>query len=156
MVVSSDMKFEYYCQGRGESLLFLGGANTTIRFYQRFLTALSRYYKVYFFNYPGFGQTDHPICHDLPTYLTAVDQFIHNHRLKNFHLAGSSFGGYLAVTYAYLKQPKIKSLILFSPLTRLPSHTLLGMAARMIKGHLHKSSHNNQSFTSNMFNWSNF
>lgn len=117
------MKIESFELGKGEPILFLGGAFTTFRYYGKFFKLLAKEYKVYFFNYPGFGKSEtFKNGYSVENYLKAIDEFITKQKLKEFHLAGASFGGYLAVHYLHTRKNKgIKSLLLFSPMTKLRS-----------------------------------
>ncbi len=145
------MDLEYYVVGRGEPLLFLGGAFTTFGYYKKFIDLLSKGYKVYFFNYPGFGKSKKFLKgHTLENYLKTVDDFVKYRKLTKFHLAGASFGGFLAVKYiGQAKSDKIKSLILFSPASRTQTKSALKNAIRLIRNNLHKHSGGRKPLTDN-------
>lgn len=113
------MQFEYFKKGEGQPLLFLCGANATTRLYLPLLILLASKYKVYSFNYPCFGKTDKlKKDHTLDFYISVVDKFAKKVRLDKFHLAGHSFGGFLALKYAQKYPAKVQSIVLFSPLTK--------------------------------------
>ena len=128
------MKLETFELGKGEPLLFLAGANATFEYYQPFLKLLSKKFKVYFFNYPGLGKSEKfKGGYSLIKYLNLIDRFITERKLDNFHLVGASFGGFLAIKYASQRKDVIKSLILFSPLTKLFTQSKIGNALRIAK-----------------------
>jgi pimeloyl-ACP methyl ester carboxylesterase len=148
------MKLESFVKGEGESLLFLGGAFTTFKYYEKFINLLATNYKVYFFNYPGFGGSD-PFAdgHTIENYTKAIEDFIKQKDLKKFHLTGSSFGGLLAVHYAHIvKVRSIKSLILFSPKLHLQSKSKLWNAYNLARENLvEKIKFRNKSLVANAF-----
>lgn len=134
------MQLEFIKSGRGEPLLFLGGAFTTFDYYKKFIDLLSQKYTVYFFNYPGLGKSEKlENGHSLESYIKTIDMFVRREKLKRFHLTGASFGGYLAIKYASsLGKNKIKNLILLSPATKLKTKSSLRSALELIKNNFHK------------------
>lgn len=135
------MKLKSIEIGKGEPLLFLGGALTTYHYYEDFLVLLSKAYKVHMFNYPGFsGSEKFGQSHTLEKYLNVVDQYIDEKGLNNFHLVGSSFGGYLSTKYLNTRKPKkVKSLILLSPGTNIITKSLPSNMVRAYRNQRQKS-----------------
>lgn len=152
------MKLESFVLGEGEPLLFLGGANSTFSYYPLFLKLLSEKYKVYFFNYPGLGKSDAVIGeHTLETYISAIESFVKQKGLESFHLAGASFGGFLAIEYAYRTQnTKIKSLLLFAPLSRTFTKSKILNGLRIGATHWQKKRTGHLPLTISVFNLKNF
>ncbi|OGM31279.1 hypothetical protein A2803_03745 [Candidatus Woesebacteria bacterium RIFCSPHIGHO2_01_FULL_44_21] len=150
------MHLETFFLGKGEPLLFLGGASSPFGYYEKFVNLLSKHYKVYFFNYPGLGKSEKPKSHSLEVYLKAVDQVVKENNLKNYYLAGASFGGFLALEYAFVYPGNIKALILFSPLTRLFSKIKISNVIRIALTQLQKWQAECPPMTQNVFTYKHF
>jgi len=109
-----------------ETILFLPGSNTTASCYKRLIKLLSLKFNVFVLDYPGFsGNLVISGKHTDYKYLKHIDNFITQNKLTNIHLLGASLGGYLAVKFvAFKKHPSVKSVILFSPLTKMRTTSL--------------------------------
>lgn len=126
------MKLVSFQKGKGENLLFLGGAFTVYNYYDNFISKLAKDFKVHFFNYPGFGGSEKLERHRLIDYLLAISAYVKKNKLSNFYLAGHSFGGYLATKYSARKDD-LKALILLEPLTRLRHKSFYKNAQALFK-----------------------
>jgi len=145
------MQLETFAKGKGAPLLFLGGANTSFQYYEKFIDLLSKGFKVYFFNYPGIGKSTTPKEHTLEVYLGAIEKVVKDNKLRNYHLAGASFGGYLAIEYVNHAKIKPKSLILFSPLTKTIGVSAIENALRVSATQVQKWRSREDALTGNIF-----
>jgi len=150
------MHLETYIAGKGKPLLFLAGAGAPYNYYDKFINLLAKSYKVYFFNYPGLGKSEKPKGHTLDVYLKAVDQVVKDNNLKKFYLVGASFGGYLAVEYAWTHPKNIRAVMLFSPLTRFFSKVKFSNALRIALTQLQKWQAEYPPMTQNVFTLKHF
>ncbi len=82
---------------------------------KRFVDKLSKKYKIYKLNFPGFcGQPEYEKPFDLDEYARFVHLYLLNNRLKVDYILGYSFGGAVAVRYNNIYDNKQK-IILVSP-----------------------------------------
>lgn len=129
------MYLETFKFGEGPNLVFLAGANADYYYYEKFLELLAKRYTVYFFNYPGFGGSERmPGSLSLEAYCDVIEEFLKQNKLKDIYLAGTSFGGLLAIHFTHSRQDKyVKKLILLTPMTRLFSTSLVGNGMRILR-----------------------
>ncbi|HEY1705696.1 MAG TPA: alpha/beta hydrolase [Trebonia sp.] len=118
-----DGRVHLFRGGTGEPVLFLhaaGGAETWPEFHQR----LAEHFDVIAPDHPGFGKSDDfPEADDISDlvyhYLDVLDAL----GLERVHLAGGSFGGWIAAEIAVHSPHRVASLTLLSAAgLRMPDH----------------------------------
>ena len=99
--------------GSGESVVFLHGWGSDLTDFLGSTKVLSKNYRTINLDLWGFGKSDSPnSVWGIEEYIKALDEFFKKINLKDFHLVGHSFGGKLAIKYAFLYPQKVKSLTL--------------------------------------------
>lgn len=108
------MTVHYRVTGKGEPLVLLHDANSSLHTWVGWTDSLSRYYRVISVDLPGFGLTGpHPQgSYSAFMYASFFDQFIRKLNLPNFHLAGNGLGAQIAWFYAAEYPGKLRKLIL--------------------------------------------
>jgi len=104
----------HYCdQGKGPVIILIHGVLASLQTWNSWTKTLSSYYRVIRLDLPGFGLTN-PLKEDLclESLLNFFHSFIEALDLKEFILAGSSLGGYIAWNYAVIQKKRVKKLIL--------------------------------------------
>lgn len=98
------------------TLVILHGWGSSVSYWIPLSNLLNPKVRIVLVDLPGFGSTG-PLTNmpDVPEYTKFVKSFTNKLSLKNFILAGHSFGGQITLDYA-LKYPKdLKSIILIAP-----------------------------------------
>ncbi len=111
------LDIHYLTGGEGEPLILIHGGGDSGRAWRQNAIELSKYYRVYLPDLPGFG-LNKAIADDfsLPSYVTFVEDFSRSLGLGHFHLVGHSLGGGIALNYALKFPHRIKRLVLVSSL----------------------------------------
>ncbi|MDA0368372.1 MAG: alpha/beta hydrolase [Proteobacteria bacterium] len=102
----------YQRGGAGESILYLHGAGVVSQAVP-FMKHLGAHFDVIVPQHPGMGESDAPTwlnnMHDMALF---YHDFIDRLGLEDIHLIGTSIGGWLAATVAYLNPAPFKSVTL--------------------------------------------
>jgi len=114
----SGLKVRYLeTSARGDiPLIILHGWGSSIDSWKNVASALGEGdIKVFILDLPGFGQTpEPPSAWNTSDYVEFVKKFARELGLQKFNLAGHSFGGQLAITYATQYPQDIRKLILIA------------------------------------------
>jgi pimeloyl-ACP methyl ester carboxylesterase len=106
----------YREDGHGETLLLLHGAFSSLHTFDEWVEELQHHFKVIRVDLPGFGLTDVKV--DYQQGIAPFVQFIYNFLdrlgVKNFHIAGSSLGGWVSWEFALRHPDRVKSMILLN------------------------------------------
>lgn len=87
--------------GEGEAVLLLHGWGCTHEVFASLAALLSSKYKVYSFDFPGFGASQEPdAVWGVEDYTRMVEQFVADNNIKNPSLVGHSFGGRVSLLYS--------------------------------------------------------
>jgi len=109
-------RIRYICQGKGEPVLMIHGACSSLHTWQKNFSALAQYYQVFALDLPGFGFSDKPRVNYTPLFFAdTVNLFIDRLRLKKVHLIGSSIGASISALVTLDYPEKVESLILIDP-----------------------------------------
>lgn len=95
------------------NILFLHGWGTSIASFNPVIENLSKKFKVYAIDFPGFGLSQEPDeSYNVEDYSKLVLEFIEKKNLKNVILVGHSFGGRVIIKLAGKLGYKAKKIIL--------------------------------------------
>jgi len=110
-----EIDIHYYTAGHGDPLLIIHGGGDGARSWLKTVTWLSRNYRIYAPDLPGFGLSQ-PIGRDqdIPKYVEFAEEFSRILGLQRFHLVGHSLGGAIALHYALAYPHKVDKLVLVS------------------------------------------
>src|SRR5690242_20243946 len=109
-------KLAYEVSGRGQPLVLLSANPGDHRDFAAILPALAREYRVYAFDWPGYGQSPAPAQSAsamlFADYLRAAVDALD---LRNAIVIGNSVGGYAAARLAIDAPSRVAALVLVSP-----------------------------------------
>lgn len=87
--------------GEGEPVLLLHGWGCSHHIFKHIQGVLAQGYKVYNFDFPGFGASDEPEdVWGTEEYTRMVEEFVKENNLKSPSLVGHSFGGRISIIFA--------------------------------------------------------
>ena len=107
----------HYCdEGSGEVILLLHGVFSSLHTYNEWTEILSQSYRVIRLDLPGFGLTGPSIDNEyaIDLYVGYLKKFMNNLGVQNFHIAGNSFGGWIAWEFAVANEERVKKMILIN------------------------------------------
>ena len=107
----------HYCdEGSGEVILLLHGVFSSLHTYNEWTEILSQSYRVIRLDLPGFGLTGPSIDNEyaIDLYVGYLKKFMDNLGVQNFHIAGNSFGGWIAWEFAVANEERVKKMILIN------------------------------------------
>jgi pimeloyl-ACP methyl ester carboxylesterase len=103
----------YEVAGEGEPIVLVHGLSESTRLWYRNVPELSRHYRVYLIDLPGFGSMRNAHRHfNLPQSGSWLDAWTQALGLAEVNLVGHSMGGYTAMALAALQPQKVKRLAL--------------------------------------------
>lgn len=92
----------YYDVGSGPVLVLLHGIGGSAKSWGNVMGPLSTMHRVLVMDQIGFGASDKPnIEYRIQTYVDFLGEFLRQHNIEQFILAGISLGGWIAAQYAY-------------------------------------------------------
>ena len=87
--------------GEGEAVLLLHGWGCTHDIFKAIATILSTKYKVYSFDFPGFGASQEPDeVWGVEEYTRLIEKFVSDNHIESPSLVGHSFGGRVSILYS--------------------------------------------------------
>ena len=107
----------HYCdEGSGEVILLLHGVFSSLHTYNKWTEILSQSYRVIRLDLPGFGLTGPSVDNEyaIDLYVGYLKKFMNNLGVQNFHIAGNSFGGWIAWEFAVANEERVKKMILIN------------------------------------------
>lgn len=115
--IISGREVRYFVGGKGDPLIIVHGGGDGAGAWTRSAAILSRHFRVYVPDMPGFGLSQ-PVADEfqLSQFVDFVEQFSSHIGLDRFHLVGHSLGGAVALHYALRSPEKVKRLVLVSSL----------------------------------------
>jgi len=110
-----DQNIVYLEGGKGPTILLLHGYTANKDNWTRFAGYLTKDYHVVIPDIPGYGESSKLMdsSYDLSHQISRLHKFAEALKLKNFHIAGNSMGGFFAGTYAARYPDEIISVGLF-------------------------------------------
>jgi pimeloyl-ACP methyl ester carboxylesterase len=117
-------EINYATAGQGEPLLLIHGLNIGWGNWYANITELAKHFTVYALDLPGCGQSTKIDFYqsDLEKdFVDVVDKFIDRLQLKNIHIIGHSFGGWIALKLLLKNKATIQKIVLVDPVGFSPS-----------------------------------
>ena len=110
------MEVHYRRCGKGEPILLLHDANSSLHTWSGWIDSLSAHYEVIALDLPGFGLTGpNPRgSYSAFMYVNFLEQFTKALKLPRFHLVGNGLGAQVAWFYAAEHPDRLRRLILLS------------------------------------------
>jgi pimeloyl-ACP methyl ester carboxylesterase len=111
------LETHYLTCGKGEPLIIVHGGGDGANAWMRNIAVLSRKYKIYVPDMPGFGMSQ-PLINGYSMYhmVEFINSFAQAMGLSKFYLMGHSLGGGIALHYTLKFPEKIRKLVLVSSL----------------------------------------
>jgi 3-oxoadipate enol-lactonase len=120
----NDIDMYYEIHGEGEPVVLIAGLNSDHTLYRGILPQLAAKYQVIAFDNRGVGQTDKPdIPYSIDMMADDTAGLLNALGITQAHILGASLGGRIAVVLALRHPQLVKSLILVSTTTRMPTMT---------------------------------
>ncbi|MGB0847738.1 MAG: alpha/beta fold hydrolase [Thiolinea sp.] len=116
-ITTDDLQFSYLSGGSGDAIVLLHGFGANKDNWTRFAAHLTPHYRVIIPDLNGFGESSAAPDSDyrIGRQAERLRQFTQALQLQDFHLGGSSMGGYIAGVYAAGYPEQINSLLLVAP-----------------------------------------
>ena len=116
LTLANGLTYVYLEGGRGAPLLLLHGFGGNKDNFTRIAKYLTPRYRIIVPDHVGFGESSKPPQADYapPAQAERLRAFARALGLRNLHLAGSSMGGHIALTYAALYPKEVESLWLLN------------------------------------------
>jgi len=111
------MNVHYRIEGNGFPLLLLHGTGSSLHTWDEWMELLMDSFQIVRLDLPAYGLTGPFINGDYSHghYLSFLDEFVKEVGIDSFHIAGNSFGGGLAFSYAGEHSDKVAKIILIDP-----------------------------------------
>lgn len=121
------MIVHYRMSGRGEPIILLHDANSSLHTWAVWTEVLTKHYQVISLDLPGFGLTGpHPQrSYSAFMYADFLERFAQRLQLRRFHLVGNGLGAQIAWVYASQRPQRLRKLILSNAPGFEPKHTAL-------------------------------
>ena len=120
----NDLKIAYQVEGTGAPVVFLHGWGGEANSFKPVFDWLSRSYKVYALDLPGFGLSEIPLtAWDASDYAQFLSAFFYKLNIDKAHLIGHSYGGRISIVMAAEEPEKVGKLILVDSAGIIPPRT---------------------------------
>ncbi len=121
-----NLKVAYQVNGTGESVILLHGWGGEANSFKPVIDWMSRYYKVFALDLPGFGLSEKPsVAWDASDYATFLSGFFEKLKIKKAHLIGHSYGGRISIVMAARQPHLVDKLILVDSAGIIPPRELM-------------------------------
>ncbi|MYB63713.1 alpha/beta hydrolase [Candidatus Poribacteria bacterium] len=121
-----NLKVAYQVNGTGESVILLHGWGGEANSFKPVMDWMSRYYKVFALDLPGFGLSEKPsAAWDASDYATFLSGFFEKLKIRKAHLIGHSYGGRISIVMAAHQPHLVDKLILVDSAGIIPPRTLM-------------------------------
>ncbi len=121
-----NLKVAYQVYGTGESVVLLHGWGGEANSFKPVIDQMSRYYKVFALDLPGFGLSEMPtVAWDATDYATFLSVFFEKLKIRKAHLIGHSYGGRISIVMAAHQPHLVDKLILVDSAGIIPPRSLL-------------------------------
>ena len=134
----------YRREGSGPTIVLLHGTGSSLHCWEEWKKYLLAHFEVITLDLPAFGLTGPSSSrkYKIESYLKTLNKFFQKLNIKSFSLAGNSFGGWIAWSYAVSNPEQVKKLILVSssgypegsklPIIKLAQKPILGNLLKWI------------------------
>ena len=121
-------KLYYEVKGNGESILFVHGTPTSAFLWRKQIDELSKYYRVYAIDLPGWARSGKPdnFDYELESYAEIIKQFLDKMEEKKIILCIHDLGTTIGMTFYSRYSEMVSKLILFDTFAYLPFIKRLG------------------------------
>ncbi|HZO73594.1 MAG TPA: alpha/beta fold hydrolase [Ktedonobacteraceae bacterium] len=122
-----DVPAYYQVVGEGEPVVLVHGLSGSMRWWVRNVPALSRHYRVYMLDLPGFGLMRRMRGRfTIEKALTWLIDWMEAVGLQRAHFIGHSMGGYICMLLAARRPELVESMVLVSPAAIPRAHSVYG------------------------------
>lgn len=119
------LKVFYEFAGEGDTVILMHGWGGQVDSFKPVFDYLSKRYKVYAFDFPGFGRSDLPLkVWGIKEYGKFVMQFFESVHIEKANIIAHSFGGRVAIWLAANFPEMVKKLVLIDSAGIKPKRTL--------------------------------
>jgi pimeloyl-ACP methyl ester carboxylesterase len=110
------VKVHYVTYGDGPDIVLLHGLGANIYCWRFLIPELSKNFRVWALDLPGFGKSDAPrdMNYNVQTQSSLVSLFLEKQNLKSITIAGNSLGGAIAAEVTVNRTDLVKNLILIN------------------------------------------
>jgi pimeloyl-ACP methyl ester carboxylesterase len=116
-----DIKVHYQAEGSGGTVILIHGNGLSRGQWKFNIGPLSRYYKVYAPDLPGFGLSDKPdVEYGVKYYVDFLKSFMDALNMPKAALIGNSIGGAIAAVFAARHPGRVTGLVLSDPTGFVP------------------------------------
>jgi pimeloyl-ACP methyl ester carboxylesterase len=141
----------YEVEGKGDSILLIHGNGIGRMAWDGVIGELSKEYKTYALDLPGFGCSDTPdIPYSVPFYAELLNKLMHQLKLEPAAVAGVSLGGAVAATLAAFHPDKVSKLVLVAPAGLTPPQGEFLKPSRFMDAEFWLLAHNRDKFRRSM------
>lgn len=106
----NDVNIEYYNCGKGKPIIFLHGWGSNKQIFNNIINNLNEEFELYSLDLPGFGNSPIGNHQTIDDYVNTLNGFITKLQIKNPIIIAHSFGGRIAIKYAFMHP--VKELVL--------------------------------------------
>jgi pimeloyl-ACP methyl ester carboxylesterase len=106
----------YREEGHGETLVLLHGAFSSLHTFDTWAAELKKHFRVLRVDLPGFGLTDVKVDYSqgITPFVQFIENFLERLGVQNFHIIGSSLGGWISWELSLRNPERVKNLILLN------------------------------------------
>jgi len=122
MIEFDNWKLYYEVKGNGEPILFIHGTPTSAFLWRNQIEALSKHYRVYAIDLPGWARSGKPDDFDykLESYARILKQFLEKVGEKKITLGIHDLGASIGMTFYELYPEMVSKLIIFDTFAYMP------------------------------------
>ncbi len=131
----SGHRVRYLVAGEGEPVILVHGLSASTHWWIRNVPELSRHYRVYLIDLPGFGAMHFPQSRFMLTNAASwLLSWMEAVGLKRAHFIGHSMGGYICMWIAAHSPEAVSRLVLVAPAVRPHVRTVAGYFVPLLVG----------------------
>ncbi len=111
------LRLHYTVAGAGPDIVFVHGWASSRRMWTSFLPHLTRSFRCWTLDLPGFGDSEKPApgWYSIPNFTATLLAFMHQHDLEQPRLVGHSMGGMIVLNLAARHPESIARLVAINP-----------------------------------------
>jgi pimeloyl-ACP methyl ester carboxylesterase len=125
MIEIDDIEVSYDCDGKGDTVVLMHGWGGSILSFKPVFDYLSKNFRVYSFDFPGFGKSGvMQEAWGIEDYGNFIVRFFKKMNIDKTHIIGHSFGGRIAIWVAANFPEVVNKLVLVNSAGIRPKRTL--------------------------------